>query len=172
MSKNLSYFSYFTANTQPFTEYIMPRRNKSQILQPSSKDDKKVCCFCNLPDDNEVEFGKFHEYQGIVTHYYCLVINQFNLRSVELEAFPSNSLFIIFYFWTYNDFSKSNVITLLFHFIWNTQILYCCNNVFIFSILQLLSSNMEQKGSDDQGILGFLADDILKEIRRGKRLVR
>lgn len=31
---------------------------------------------------------------------------------------------------------------------------------------------MEQKGNDDEGILGFLADDIQKEIRRGKRLVR
>ncbi|XP_076277631.1 uncharacterized protein LOC143207744 isoform X2 [Lasioglossum baleicum] len=34
----------------------------------------------------------------------------------------------------------------------------------------LLSSNMEQKGSDDDGILGFLVSDIEKEIRRGKRL--
>lgn len=30
---------------------------------------------------------------------------------------------------------------------------------------------MEQKGNDDEGILGFLTDDILKELRRGKRLV-
>lgn len=30
---------------------------------------------------------------------------------------------------------------------------------------------MVQKGNDDEGILGFLADDIQKEIRRGKRLV-
>lgn len=30
---------------------------------------------------------------------------------------------------------------------------------------------MAQKGDDDEGILGFLADDIQKEIRRGKRLV-
>lgn len=35
----------------------------------------------------------------------------------------------------------------------------------------LLSSNMEQKGRDDEGILGFLAEDIQKELRRGKRLV-
>ncbi|KAG7207936.1 hypothetical protein KM043_009524 [Ampulex compressa] len=35
----------------------------------------------------------------------------------------------------------------------------------------LLSSNMEQKGNDDEGILGFLAEDIQKEIRRGKKLV-
>lgn len=31
---------------------------------------------------------------------------------------------------------------------------------------------MEQKGNDDEGILGFLADDIQKEVRRGRRLVR
>ncbi|XP_043670618.1 uncharacterized protein LOC122630314 isoform X1 [Vespula pensylvanica] len=67
----------------------------------------KVCCFCGLTEDNELEFGKFHEYRGIVTHYYCL----------------------------------------------------------------LLSSNMEQKGNDNQGILGFLVEDIRKELRRGKRLV-
>lgn len=36
---------------------------------------------------------------------------------------------------------------------------------------QLLSSMMQQKGRDDQGILGFLSADIEKEIRRGKRLV-
>jgi len=30
---------------------------------------------------------------------------------------------------------------------------------------------MEQKGNDDEGILGFLAEDIQKELRRGKRLV-
>ncbi|XP_054001720.1 uncharacterized protein PF3D7_1120600-like isoform X1 [Hylaeus anthracinus] len=35
----------------------------------------------------------------------------------------------------------------------------------------LLSSNMEQKGTDSEGILGFLAFDIQKELRRGKRLV-
>lgn len=35
----------------------------------------------------------------------------------------------------------------------------------------LLSSNMQQRGKDDQGILGFLKTDIQKEIRRGKRLV-
>ncbi|OXU25115.1 hypothetical protein TSAR_002713 [Trichomalopsis sarcophagae] len=68
---------------------------------------KQICCFCGLTEDNEVEFGKFYQHRGIVTHYYCL----------------------------------------------------------------LLSSNMEQKGNDDEGILGFLADDIQKEIRRGKRLV-
>lgn len=30
---------------------------------------------------------------------------------------------------------------------------------------------MEQKGNDDEGILGFLIEDIQKELRRGKRLV-
>jgi hypothetical protein len=36
---------------------------------------------------------------------------------------------------------------------------------------QLLSSNMEQNGGDNDGILGFLREDILKEYRRGRRLV-
>lgn len=31
---------------------------------------------------------------------------------------------------------------------------------------------MEQKGNDNEGILGFLVEDIQKELRRGKRLVR
>lgn len=30
---------------------------------------------------------------------------------------------------------------------------------------------MQQKGKDDQGILGFLKGDIKKEVLRGKRLV-
>lgn len=30
---------------------------------------------------------------------------------------------------------------------------------------------MEQKGADHEGILGFLLEDIHKELRRGKRLV-
>ena len=30
---------------------------------------------------------------------------------------------------------------------------------------------MEQKGADEEGILGFLIDDIHKEVRRGRRLV-
>ncbi|CAK9815540.1 G2/M phase-specific E3 ubiquitin-protein ligase [Anthophora quadrimaculata] len=34
----------------------------------------------------------------------------------------------------------------------------------------LLSSNMEQRGNDNQGILGFLIVDIKKEILRGKKL--
>nr|XP_033338500.1 uncharacterized protein LOC117227412 isoform X1 [Megalopta genalis] len=68
---------------------------------------QKICCFCGLPDDNELEYGKFYEHGDVVTHYYCL----------------------------------------------------------------LLSSNMEQKGRDNDGILGFLLSDIQKEIRRGKRLV-
>ncbi|PSN36951.1 hypothetical protein C0J52_15884 [Blattella germanica] len=34
----------------------------------------------------------------------------------------------------------------------------------------LLSSNMEQNGRDNEGILGFLRADILKELKRGRRL--
>lgn len=49
----------------------MPR--KLAAVTSSSSTDKKVCSFCGLKDDNELEFGKFHEYDGIVTHYYCLV---------------------------------------------------------------------------------------------------
>lgn len=30
---------------------------------------------------------------------------------------------------------------------------------------------MAQKGTDEEGILGFLPEDIQKELRRGKRLV-
>ncbi|XP_018346086.1 PREDICTED: probable GPI-anchored adhesin-like protein PGA55 isoform X1 [Trachymyrmex septentrionalis] len=81
----------------------MSSKNRSS----SSKIHPLVCSFCNLTEDNELEYGKIYEHNGIVTHYYCL----------------------------------------------------------------LLSSNMEQKGNDDEGILGFLAEDIQKELRRGKRLV-
>ncbi|XP_043266566.1 uncharacterized protein [Venturia canescens] len=81
----------------------MPR--KSSGLPPPK--DGKTCCFCGLADVNELDYGKIHEYSGIITHYYCL----------------------------------------------------------------LFSSNMQQQGSDDEGILGFLPDDIHKEIKRGKRLV-
>ncbi|XP_012540883.1 dentin sialophosphoprotein [Monomorium pharaonis] len=73
----------------------------------SSSSSRKACCFCNSKENDELEYGKIYEHDGIVTHYYCL----------------------------------------------------------------LLSSNMEQKGNDDEGILGFLAEDIQKELRRGKRLV-
>ncbi|XP_044010017.1 putative mediator of RNA polymerase II transcription subunit 26 [Aphidius gifuensis] len=68
--------------------------------------DEKACVFCNSSDDDELKFGKIYEHNGLVTHYYCL----------------------------------------------------------------LLSSNMQQRGEDEDGILGFLADDIQKELRRGKRL--
>ncbi|KAG5322009.1 G2E3 ligase, partial [Acromyrmex heyeri] len=81
----------------------MSSKNRSS----SSKIHPPVCSFCNLAEDNELEYGKIYEHNGIATHYYCL----------------------------------------------------------------LLSSNMEQKGNDDEGILGFLAEDIQKELRRGKRLV-
>lgn len=36
---------------------------------------------------------------------------------------------------------------------------------------QLFSSNMEQNGADEEGILGFLPKDIKKEIWRGNKLV-
>lgn len=42
----------------------------------SAKDNSstsKACSFCNSKEDNEVEYGKIYEYNGIVTHYYCLV---------------------------------------------------------------------------------------------------
>ncbi|XP_046741470.1 uncharacterized protein LOC124408534 isoform X2 [Diprion similis] len=65
-----------------------------------------TCCFCGFSEDDEVEYGKLWNQDGIVTHYYCL----------------------------------------------------------------LLSSNMEQNGNDNEGILGFLTTDIQKELRRGKRL--
>ncbi|XP_025162944.1 uncharacterized protein LOC105185627 isoform X2 [Harpegnathos saltator] len=81
------------------------KRNSTSSTTTASS--SKVCCFCNLAEDNELEYGKFYEQDGIVTHYYCL----------------------------------------------------------------LLSSNMEQKGNDDEGILGFLAEDIHKELRRGKKLI-
>jgi len=34
----------------------------------------------------------------------------------------------------------------------------------------LFSSGLEQKGDEEEGILGFLSEDILKEVRRGLRL--
>ncbi|XP_071568087.1 uncharacterized protein [Temnothorax nylanderi] len=79
---------------------------RTMSAKGSSPSTSKVCSFCNSKEDNELEYGKIYEHDGIVTHYYCL----------------------------------------------------------------LLSSNMEQKGNDDEGILGFLAEDIQKELRRGKRL--
>ncbi|XP_014215210.1 uncharacterized protein LOC106644280 isoform X2 [Copidosoma floridanum] len=94
-------------NLNRMSESTIARRTKSQLaLPPDLCPSKQICCFCFMSENNELEFGKLYHYNGIVTHYYCL----------------------------------------------------------------LLSSNMEQKGSDDQGILGFLEEDIQKEIRRGKRL--
>ncbi|XP_076618815.1 uncharacterized protein LOC143340565 isoform X1 [Colletes latitarsis] len=94
-----SYYNTMLYIVSCFTLDTMSKRNKL----PSSR----ICCFCGLSEDNELEFGKFYKHGDIVTHYYCL----------------------------------------------------------------LLSSNMEQKGRDNEGILGFLASDIRKELRRGKRLV-
>ncbi|KAF7396327.1 hypothetical protein HZH66_007189 [Vespula vulgaris] len=90
-----------------FIIYKYNRKNFLVEIMSTKNHNLKVCCFCGLTEDNELEFGKFHEYRGIVTHYYCL----------------------------------------------------------------LLSSNMEQKGNDNEGILGFLVEDIRKELRRGKRLI-
>ncbi|XP_023318113.1 uncharacterized protein LOC106650467 isoform X2 [Trichogramma pretiosum] len=73
----------------------------------SSTDERElICCFCGGSQRDETLYGPFHEHEGIITHYFCL----------------------------------------------------------------LLSSNVTQNGEDKEGILGFLAADINKEIRRGKRL--
>lgn len=58
---------------------------------------------------------------------------------------------------------------LLFTQIW-FKIVWLCIFILVH-FFQLLSSNMEQKGEDHEGILGFLPDDIGKEIKRGRRLV-
>ncbi|KAK0088412.1 hypothetical protein PV325_012076 [Microctonus aethiopoides] len=80
----------------------MPPRTTKKSLSSERK-----CVFCNLSEDNELKYGKIYERDGIVTHYYCL----------------------------------------------------------------LLSSNMQQRGRDEDGILGFLTIDIEKELKRGRRLV-
>ncbi|XP_017877357.1 uncharacterized protein LOC108623397 isoform X2 [Ceratina calcarata] len=85
------------------------RRNlvfSSTMSEASRAVTPKACCFCGLTEDNELDYGKFHENGDITTHYYCL----------------------------------------------------------------LLSSNMHQRGNDNDGILGFLVADIRMELRRGKRL--
>lgn len=46
--------------------------NKKAVVCALRSGDQK-CCFCGLKDDDEVKYGKFYEYQGIVTHYFCLV---------------------------------------------------------------------------------------------------
>ncbi|XP_033216240.1 uncharacterized protein LOC117172427 [Belonocnema kinseyi] len=81
-------------------------RRRSSIASCQQATAGKVCLFCGLTEDNELEYGKLYELGPIVTHYYCL----------------------------------------------------------------LLSSMMEQRGRDEQGILGFMSADIQKELRRGKRL--
>lgn len=45
----------------------------SGIMSARGNSSRKVCCFCNLTENNELEYGKFHEHNGIVAHYYCLV---------------------------------------------------------------------------------------------------
>ncbi|XP_024947582.1 uncharacterized protein LOC107274561 isoform X2 [Cephus cinctus] len=80
----------------------MPRRKCLAILDLSNN---RICCFCGLSTNNELEYGKIYEYDDIIAHYYCL----------------------------------------------------------------LLSSNMQQNGSDDDGILGFLTEDIQKELSKAKK---
>ncbi|XP_048504755.1 uncharacterized protein LOC105690534 isoform X3 [Athalia rosae] len=81
----------------------MSRRRSKRLSQ---NPDKLICHFCGCDEENEIKYGKLWNQDGIITHYYCL----------------------------------------------------------------LLSSNMEQNGEDDQGILGFMPADIQKELRRGKKL--
>ncbi|XP_054270224.1 uncharacterized protein LOC128991406 isoform X2 [Macrosteles quadrilineatus] len=47
---------------------------------------------------------------------------------------------------------------------------YMHKNIITHYYCLLLSSNMEQNGRDSDGILGFLGNDIHKEVRRGARL--
>lgn len=49
------------------------KRNSSSTSSTNTTSPAKVCCFCNLTEDNELEYGKLYEQDGIVTHYYCLV---------------------------------------------------------------------------------------------------
>jgi len=47
---------------------------------------------------------------------------------------------------------------------------YKKENIIAHYYCLLFSCGLEQNGTDDEGIYGFLENDILKEIRRGKRL--
>lgn len=50
------------------------------------------------------------------------------------------------------------------------QLLVCPEaSVFVF---QLMSCGVYQRGEEDEGVFGFLVDDIKREIRRSARLVR
>lgn len=103
------------------------------------------CLLCYSDADDPVTLGDLYqdnEQTNIICHYFCLV------RSLLCSVLTFHSRCIqcaIF-----------------------IQHLY----FFFFSLLQLLSSSLVQNGQDHEGILGFLAKDILKEIRRGSRLVR
>lgn len=44
--------------------------------------------------------------------------------------------------------------------------------VCLVSLLQLLSSLLVQNGDDDEGIMGFLPNDILTEVNRAKKMVK
>jgi len=37
--------------------------------------------------------------------------------------------------------------------------------------MQLFSAALSQNGTDQEGVLGFLTEDIAKEVRRSQRLV-
>ena len=39
-------------------------------------------------------------------------------------------------------------------------------------VLQLMSCGVYQRGAENEGVFGFLVDDIKQEIRRSSRLVR
>lgn len=42
----------------------------------------------------------------------------------------------------------------------------------IICVFQLTSCGVYQRGEEDEGVFGFLVDDIKQEIRRSARLVR
>ena len=51
--------------------------------------------------------------------------------------------------------------------------IYKTKRIFFYSahyFCLLFASSMEQSGEDEEGIKGFLPNDILKELRRGARL--
>ncbi|XP_042867039.1 uncharacterized protein LOC122249905 isoform X2 [Penaeus japonicus] len=48
--------------------------------------------------------------------------------------------------------------------------LYTVDEVSVHYFCLLFSSGLAQNGEDNEGILGFLADDIVKEIQRGRKL--
>ena len=57
---------------------------------------------------------------------------------------------------------------------WRTSTASCSGNS-LYNVVSkspsLCSAGLDQNGSDDEGINGFLAKDIVKEWRRGSRLL-